>query len=471
MASFKRVSAIGEISPDLDKLLKDVSRELSPEELKHAVSSIKSIFPDKFEDQKEQDLYSCLRLFTNQGLLSDENLALLEFLAPETSKRKVIQEEIRRFKSTHKQETKAKNELIGRVNDLEKVMTKLTTGSSSVVNLYGSSGVGKTTLAIETLSKWPGRKFKVDFRGINEMKSVYFHVLNALTVPKQTVLSYEANPVIAQMEQLKRDSQSDILLLLDNVDQFAGGDEEAATELNTNFVVFLRRLLGPKTDRGKSNLKILLTSRTILRHDHSCDVDNYEVESLNNTFSSALLETLGNRSYEEDQREKLVQKCQGNLLILNGMAAILRQNIADDKKLLEALEQEIVTKLSEKGLPPTGKVTQITQEREMFDCKKEGIDKDQENCLRQIFFFLQSKRLQESAVSVSLFCRSFSAEAAATILGVHSWDAVIELEALRNSKVVSFNPQAEVHSYDIDPLLRKILRSIGNSETDFIKVY
>ena len=45
------------------------------------------------------------------------------------------------------------------------------------------------------------------------MKSVYFHVLNALTVPKQTVLSYEANPVIAQMEQLKRDSQSDISLV------------------------------------------------------------------------------------------------------------------------------------------------------------------------------------------------------------------------------------------------------------------
>ena len=261
-----------------------------------------------------------------------------------------------------------------------------------------------------------------------------------------------------------------VLLLLDNVDQFAGGDEEAATELNTNFVVFLRRLLGPKTDRGKSNLKILLTSRTILRHDHSFDVDNYEVESLDNTFSSALLETLGNRSYEEDQREKLVQKCQGNLLILNGMAAILRQNIADDKKLLEAMEQEIVTKLSEKGLPPTGKVTQITQEREMFDCKKEGIHKDQENCLRQMFFFLPSKRLKESAVSVSLFCRSFSAEAAATILGVHSWDAVIELEPLRNSKVLSFDPQAEVHSYDIHPLLRKFLRSIGNSD-NFIKVY
>ena len=467
MASPKTVSATTEISPHLDRLLKDVLRELSPEELKLAVSSIKIIFPGKFEDQQEQDLYSCLRLFTNQGLVSEDNLTLLEFLALETSKKERIQEEIQRFKSTRKQET---NELIGRAHDLEKIMTKLTTGSSSVVSLFGSSGVGKTTLAIETLYKWPGTKFKVDFRGINEMKSVYFHVLNALTDPNQTVLSYEANPVIAQMEQLKRDSQTEILLLLDNVDQFAGGDKEATTELNANFVTFLRRLLGPKTDGGKSNLKILLTSRTVLRHDHSFDVDNYEVEALDNAFSSALLQTLGNRTYEEDQREKLVQKCQGNLLILNGMAAILRQQIADDKRLLETIEQEIATHPSERGLPPTGKVPQINQEREIFDYKKEGIDKEQENCLRKIFYFLPSKRLQESAISVSLFCGSFSAKAAATILGVHSWDAVIELEALRNSKVVSSNPEAEDHSYDIHPLMRKFLRSLGNSE-NFIKVY
>ena len=123
---------------------------------------------------------------------------------------------------------------------LEKAMTKLTTGSSSVVNLYGSSGVRKTTLAIETYSKWPGRKFKVDFRGINDMKSVHFHVLNALTVSEQIVLIYEANPVIARMEQLRRDSESDILLLLDNVDQFAEGDGDAAPNLlhfSGNFLV------------------------------------------------------------------------------------------------------------------------------------------------------------------------------------------------------------------------------------------
>ena len=359
---------------------------------------------------------------------------------------------------------------MGRDNDLKQVMTKLTTGSSRVVNLHGSSGVGKTRLAIEAFSKWPGRNFKVDFRGINEMTSVHFHVLNALTVSEHTILSYKANPVIAQMEQLKRDSQSDILLLLDNVDQFSGGDGEASTELNANFVTFLKRLLGLKTDEGKSNLKILLTSRTTLGHGDTLDVDNYEVKALDNAFSSSLLQALGTRSFGRAEMEKLVEMCHGNPLILNGMAAILRQKVADDKKLLETIEPEIVTEPSEMGLSPAEKVTPVTQERETFDRKKEGIDKDQEICLRKMFFFLPNTRLKESAVSISLFCRSFSAEAAATILGVDPTEAVIQLEGLRNSKVVSVDPDAKVLSYDIHPLMRKFLRSVGNSNV-FIKIY
>ena len=47
--------------------------------------------------------------------------------------------------------------MTGRERDLEKVMAMLITGSSRVVNLHGISGVGKTKLAIETVSKWLGR--------------------------------------------------------------------------------------------------------------------------------------------------------------------------------------------------------------------------------------------------------------------------------------------------------------------------
>ena len=463
MASLETGPVPGELSPDFDKLLRDISSELDPEELKHAVSSIKGTFKGKFEDQQEQDLYSCLHLFVNQGVVSEDNLTLLEnFVTQKTSNKETIQEKIKGFKIIRLREAgKTKEELTGRGRDLDNVLKKLTTGRSSVVNLYGTSGVGKTTLALESLSKWPGRKFKVDLREVNEMKSVHFHVLNALTGSEQTVVSYEANPVIGQMQQLMRDGQSDILLLLDNIDQFAGGEGEAATSLNANFATLLRRLARLQ---GNSKLKMLMTSRTTFRHSDTLEVDDYEVKALDNAVSRALLQTHGDRSLGDDQsREKLLQMCHGNPLILNGMAAILRQRIADDKKLIETTEQEI----PETRLPS---VEKVTQERGIFDCKEEGIDKEQENLLRKMFFFLPSKSLKESAVSMSLFCRPFSIQTAATILSVKEEEAVIRLEGLRNSKVVAVDPEAKVLSYDIHPLMRKFLRSIGNSNI-FIKVY
>ena len=473
MASLETFSASGEVSPRFDKLLLEVAGELSPEELKHTVSSIKSNFRGKFENQGDEDLYSCLHLFANQGLVSEDNLTLLErFVSPKTSRRVTLEEKIQQFKEIRQQEVRTREEpvLTGRGRDLEKVMTKITTGSSTVVNLYGPGGVGKTKLAMTTLSKWPGRKFKADFRGITEMEDVHFHVLSALSTGlERTVLSYEASPVIELMQQLRQtEGQGDILLVLDDIDQFAGGDDEASTARNANFVTFLQRLLGSTHYTGKSKLKILLTSRTTVRHAKLAQVDNYEVKALEKASSSALLQNQGIGNVQEGQMEKILQMCRGNPLILNGIAAILRQQIADDKKIFEAIEQIAAAEPPETGLPPTEKEI---QDREIFDSEKEGIDKEQEHCLRKMFFFLPSQRLRESVISMSLFCRSFSAEAAASILGVDSSEAVIQLEGLRNSKVLSVDPEADVLSYDIHPLMRKFLRSIGNNNKSFIKVY
>ena len=90
MASVETISASGDISSRFQTLLRGVSDELSPEELRHAVSSIKTNFRGKFEDQ-EQDLYSCLQLFAKQGLVSKDNLTLLEgFLSLKASKKKPL---------------------------------------------------------------------------------------------------------------------------------------------------------------------------------------------------------------------------------------------------------------------------------------------------------------------------------------------------------------------------------------------
>ena len=230
----------------------------------------------------------CLQLLAEQGLVSEDNLTLLEgFLSPKASKKKSLKEKIQQFKENRQQEAspgKGESGVTGRERDLEKVMAMLITENSRVVNLHGIRGVGKTKLAMETVSKWPGRKFKADFREITEMKDVHFHVLNAIA-PDKTKISLEANPLVEFMQQLRQtEQQSDILLLLNNVDKFAGGDDVAFTSLNANFVTFLQGLLGPKI------LKILLTSRSTLRRAKLANIDNYEVMALEEASSSVLFQ-------------------------------------------------------------------------------------------------------------------------------------------------------------------------------------
>ena len=459
----------GEISPRFDKLLKDVVDDLSPEELKYAVSSIKTNFEKgKFADKGDQDLYSCLHLFANQGLVSEDNLTLLEkfVVTPQTSKKEGIEAKIRGFKAIRLQEIEeptaaTRKELTGRHSDLVNVMSKLrTTGGSSVLNLYGSSGVGKTRLATEVVSQWQGTmKFIVDLREVERMEDVHFQVLQALMIGSKetTTVSYEANPVIFKMRQLRQRGPGDILLLLDNVDQFSGGNSEAATSLNDDFVTFLQRLIN---GQAKSSLKILLTSRSAFRHG----VDNYEVKSLEKVSSGELLQRQGTPAFHGSQRERLVEMCKGKPLLLNGMASILRQEIADAERLLGSIEHEIEVE------PSQDAGDEEAEKKETFDAKEEGIDEEQLSCLRKMFFFLPSKTLKESAVSVSLFCRPFSLEAAAEILGVNASEAAIRMEGMRNSQVVSVVPEAKELLYDLHPLMRKFLKSIGNSKA-FVEAY
>ena len=468
MASLEAPLWTGEISPRFDKLLKDVVDDLSPEELKYAVSSIKTNFEKgKFADKGDQDLYSCLHLFANQGLVSEDNLTLLEkfVVTPQTSKKEGIEAKIRGFKAIRLQETEeqtvaARKELTGRHSDLGNVMSKLTTGGSSVLNLYGSSGVGKTRLATEVVSQWQGTmKFIVDLREVERMEDVHFQVLQALMIGSKetTTVSYEANPVIFKMRQLRQRGQGNILLLLDDVDQFSGGNSKAVTSLNDDFLTFLQRLIN---GQAKSSLKILLTSRSAFRHG----VDNYEVKSLEKISSAKLLQRQGTPAIHGSQRERLVEMCKGKPLLLNGMASILRQEIADAERLLGTIEHEIEVE------PSQDAGDEEAERKETFDAKEEGIDEEQLSCLRKMFFFLPSKTLKESAVSVSLFCRPFSLEAASKILGVNVSEAAIRMEGMRNSQVVSVVPEAKELLYDIHPLMRKFLKSIGNSQA-FLEAY
>ena len=351
-------------------------------------------------------------------------------------------------------------------------MARLMGSKPAIVNLFGSSGEGKTTLGKEICQKWPGKHhIWVDLREVTEMKDVYFHILLALDTNK-TIIAYDENPVIEQLRTLREEERGDVLLVLDNVDNFSGGDEEAE-ELRTDFMAFLGRLFSKKDGKEKAQIKVLLISRRSFRSDgerqewkkkeQSLDeITEYkELEILEKNISMEIFQKASGITPTADtEMEQLVEMCKRKPLLLNGMAAILRQKIADAEQLLEAIEQGLSDAESEEKAAST--TEESVDDRKVWDFRTEGIDERQLSCIRKMFFLLPSDTLRYSAVAVSLFCRPFSIEAAAFVLDKDTAETVILLEGLRNSELLSADPEAKEVVYDIHPLIRSFIRSVGS---------
>lgn len=363
---------------------------------------------------------------------------------------------------------------MGRQKDLEDIMARLMGSKPSIVNLFGSGGEGKTTLGKEICQKWPGKhRIWVDLREVTEMKDVYFHVMLALET-KKTIITYDESPVIEHLRTLREEERGDVLLVLDNVDNFSGGDEEAE-ELRTDFMAFLGRLFSKNDGRGKAQIKVLLISRRSFRSDgerqewkkkeQSLDeITEYkELEILEKKISMEIFQKASGITPTADiEMEQLVEMCKRKPLLLNGMAAILRQKIVDAEKLLKAIEQGSGDAESEGGIAsPT--TEESIDDRKVWDFRTEGIDEKQLSCIRKMFFLLPSDTLRYSAVAVSLFCRPFSIDAAAFVIDKDTAETVILLEGLRNSELLSADPEAKEAVYDIHPLIRSFIRSVGSS--------
>ena len=472
-------ATLGEISPHFDELLRDVTDALTAEELIDVVASIKNTLEVNSQAKTNQDLYSHLRLLATQKILSEENLTLLErFVACKSSKKEGITKRIEQFKKSRLQsgEPKPGQAIKGRDRDLNLIMVKLT-GAKEIVNLYGSGGVGKTTLGKEISLRWPGQSIFVDMREVAEMKDVYFQIMMALDT-KRTVLTYDENPVINQLRKLRKESPGDVLLLLDNVDNFSGGNGDLLKTLNDKMVKLLQTLIkdkdrNAKDDEGIARLKVALISRKRFQGLTPCESDCYEVKALEKGFSQELiLQKAGELSVlQMGKIEKIVDMCKGYPLLLNGMAATLRQKIAAGEKFLRMVEDELTTSETDEGETFLSPV-QNQQEREAWQSLSKEIGEGKLSCLRKMFFFLPTINLRSSAVALSLFCYPFSEEAAASVLGVVSSEAVIVLEGLRSRAVLSVDPYAKELLYDIHPLMRSFLGSIGNAGSPvFRKAY
>ena len=445
----------------LNRFFRDISSKFSPGESEDVVKSSKRIYGEQFNSVDNQDLLSCLNLLYKLGYVSNTKLTLVkEFVATKSNKEKDINDTIDNFKESLPPQADPEKELQGRIDDFKNITEKLEAGQPSVVNLFGSAGVGKTTLAKEICEKWRGKDYVFDLREAKDMRAVYVNILNTLKLSVPVGLKSMMNYAVGKIhEHIGQENVGKrVLFLLDNVEQFTAGKGKEGKNLKTGFMMFLGTLSQLDDNSKVKGLSILLTSRTQL-HDVK-NVSDYELEPLKDSFSEKILFSMETSDLNTKQKEKLLCACKGKPLLLKGMEAILMQGRKAPSDLVDELEKLMASKEKAADIPVQSKSTEDAKEK-AFDLEKEGVDEDETSVIEEMFNTLSSDSLKAAAVSISLFCGPFSASTAAKILDISQSEAVAQLEGLVTSAIIFVvNREAKELMYDIHPLLRKYACSI-----------
>ena len=143
----------------------------------------------------------------------------------------------------------------------------------------------------------------------------------------------------------------------------------------------------------------------------------------------------------------LISIAKGFPLLLGGLAAILQQ----ERKSPGELIAEVARALKK------SKVEEATGKKPL-SFAEEGVDVNQMSAISLMFYTLSTERLKLSAVVISLFHGPFSAPTAAKVLGIDLSEAIVQLEGLVASQIISaVNEEAKERKYDIHPLLQNML--------------
>ena len=446
---------------DLRQLFQNISPYFTPEESEHVVLSFKQNYGGKFNSLDNCDLLKCFHLLEENGYVSENNLKLIEdFVALKSRGEELIKDAMKNFKASRPVKADPEKKLQGRNDEITKINRKLASKDSAALNLFGSSGLGKTRLAKEVCSQWRGTYHVFDLREAKDMRAIYYNILHSLdlAVPVGYI---ELKNVVAKVQEKIRELQTKreghgVLFMLDNVDRFTAGQGKEGKNLKTAFIQFLEKLLETK-EKG-SPLKLLLTSRAQLKD--SKKVEDFEVKSLKRSFSEKILFPKGMNDVQPHQMDTFVNTTKGSPLFLELLDPILRQG----RKSVD----ELIARLA---LTPKKSKEEEDASEKPFVFEEDGVDMGQISVVRETFDTLPTESLKVSAVVISLFHGPFSVPTAAKVLGIDRSEAIAQLEGLAASRIILVvDEEAKERKYDIHPLLQKYADSIKSQE-NFLAPY
>ena len=448
------MAAVGsETAQGLQQLFIDISLKFSSVESENVVKILKNNYGGKFDLLGNRDLLESLHLLKKHGYVSENNLKLIEdVIAPKSNNEEIIKKFIEHFKASRSVTADPEKELLGRSEEIKRINKKLESKDTGVLNLFGSSGVGKTKLANEVCLQWQGIYRVFDLREAKDMRAIYYNMLHSLglVVPVGNVdQNYVVTKILEKVEELEREEHA-VLFMLNNADHFTAGKDEEGKNLETTFMELLAKL--SESEGKRSPLKLLLTSKTELRGPSN--VNNFKVSTLKRVFSEKLIIPEGKTDVKPQQKDDLMSISKGFPLILKGLGAILRQ---ERKSPVELIVE--VARAQKKS-----KVEEDTGERPV-SFEEEGVDVNQMSAISLMFETLSTERLKLSAVVISLFHGPFSVQTAAKVLGIDPPEAIIQLEGLVACQIISVvDEEAKERKYDIHSLLQKYANSIKDHE-------
>ena len=96
-----------------------------------------------------RDLLESLHLVMKHGYVSENNLKLIDIIAPKSNNEEIIKKYMEHFKASRPVTADPEKEFLGRSEEIKRINKKLESKDTGVLNMFGSSGVGQTKLANE----------------------------------------------------------------------------------------------------------------------------------------------------------------------------------------------------------------------------------------------------------------------------------------------------------------------------------